>query len=189
MAEFLQGDLAQRAADAKFQGMVEERHKEKLGLLVPYWWTRVTLQAEFDHTGTKLRVGVPRMVRGAETTTVHVAVTAPLKGRIAAEALTDGKAVVIVRGTTDFKTTIHLTAECVLTRVKENDGVKIRIELREWKPVLQETTFDSKIVNRLRGPIQAAVNQKLVEVAAPLRDKANAALRKAYEEGKLKLGR
>jgi hypothetical protein len=188
VAKSLEGALAKEAAKVKYERTAEDRHKESLGPIVTYWRSHVTVKAEFVDPATKLKVEVPKMVREADMITLQLWASAPVKGDVSGKALTDDKKE-FLKASSPFTTTIKLTAECVLTRVEEKGDVKVRIEITGWKPVLKDTKFENPILNQLRGPIQDAANNKLVEVANPLRGAANAALKRAYNEGKLKLSR
>ncbi len=186
MAELLRQPLVKEAEKVKYTGTADDRHKEKLGPIVTYWRSRVTLKAEFDDPATRLKVEVPKMIRGRDTTTTWVTVIAPVKGTVSGTAMTDDKRN-LFHADSSFTTTLVVAAEGVLTRVEDKGEVKVRIEVRDWKPALKDTRFGNPIVNKLRGPIEAAAQKRLGEAADPLRNAANKALKKAYDDGKLKL--
>jgi hypothetical protein len=191
MANILEAALAKEAMTAKLDKVVSERHKEevklnpKLPAIVTYWRSEVAVKAACVEPETKLKIEVPKMVREKDKITLQVTGSAPVSGDVTGRALTDDMKE-FLKVPSEFTTTVTATAECVLTRVVEKDQVKIQIVIKEWKPVLKDTKFKNTIADKLRDPIQNAMNKKLLEMTEPLREKANEALKKAYDEGKLK---
>lgn len=186
VAEILRKALAGEMATAKLATSSEERHREEIGpkfaRIVTYWRSKVAAEARFPNPAQDLTVSVPSMLRGESRTVIKAVASAPIVGTASGQVMEDGGHK-IAGTSTGFRSLSTIAAEFSVTRA----GAGYQIQILSWEPKFKDTHFDDSILDRLRGPIEKLVNEKLKDESDKLRAKANDALKKAYEEGKLKL--
>lgn len=189
MAKLIRDALIPEAAKAKIEGSSAERHREVIKNpvkdIVTYWRSYVSGTAAFVEPDKKLTIEVPTLIREKGKATITVKTQAPVKGDVAGKALTDdGKQIVAVAS--PYTCNLAVTADCTVTRVAKGGGLAYKIAVTKWDPTVTDLKFNNGL-DKVKGPIESLANDKLKAESAKLRDAMNAALRKAYEDGRLTL--
>lgn len=189
IAKLIREALVSEAAKTRIEMKSAERHKEVIKNpikdIVTYWRSDVSGTASFVEPDKKLTLDVPILIRekGKATLTIHA--MAPVKGDVVGKALTDDwKQIIAVAS--PYTCRLAVTATCTVTRVTNVGGVAYKIEVAKWDPTVTDLKFNNGL-DRVKGPIERLANDKLKAESAKLRDAANDALRKAYENGRLTL--
>jgi hypothetical protein len=189
VAKLIRDALVPEAAKARIEGNSAERHREVLKNpikdIVTYWRSEVSGTAVFVEPDKKFTVEVPALIRNKGVATLTVKVEVPVKGDVAGKALTDdGKTIISVAS--PYTCTLAASADCRVTRVAKEGAVAYAIEVTRWNPSVRDLKFTG-VLDRVKGPIEGLANDRLKSESTRLRDAMNAALKKAYEDGRLTL--
>jgi hypothetical protein len=189
VAKLIRDAVVPEAAKAKIEGKSDQRHREVLKNpiqdIVTYWRSEVSGTATFVEPDKKLTVEVPGLVRKKGVAVLTVKAEAPIKGTVAGKALTDD-GITIISVESPYTCTLAASADCRVTRVAKDGAVAYSIEVTRWEPSIRDLSFTGEL-DRVKGPIEGLANDRLKAEAARLRDEMNAALKKAYEDGRLTL--
>jgi len=177
----------------KLEDRAEERHREVVTVgigplkkdIVTYWWSDVSGNCVLVEPQTKFTLDVSKMIRGENRTKFTVVASCPGKGSVSGTAKSDDKKVTFVTINSDYTCTLNLSMDCVLTREIVNDKVVYKLETTKAEPKLTDLKFGNAL-DRIGGDIQKLANEKLAKQADKMCETANAALKTAYEEGRLK---